>query len=347
MATIRDVAQKAGVSVSTVSYAISGDRPISAEKKALIEKAMKELDYKPNAIARGLASKRSRIIAILFTPEERGLGLSEISLITCAAQAASEKGYHLVMWAMKTHDLDELRQLVRHELVDGVILMEVRNNDPRIPYLKSEGLPIFLFGRDDSATEESFVDTDFSVTMYQSIARLSGQGHRKICFVNQSEETLRSGYGPVLRAHTAFETICRDLRLEGTELLCPSDPLAGYWKASEYLKKNADATAFIVMNDKVLSGVIKACADNGKDIPQDVSIEALASSEAAATMLIPSITAWEMEGDKLMELAVGQLIARLEGTYFEVPRRLIPCTLVERSSSAPLHARSEHTLPGR
>lgn len=344
MATIRDVARKAGVSVSTVSYALSGDRPISAEKKALIERAMRELDYRPNAIARSLASKRSRIIALLFTPEERGLGLSELSLITCAARAATTRGYHLVMWAMKTHDLEELRRLVRQELVDGVILMEVRNRDPRIPLLKDLGLPVFLFGRDDEAPEESFVDTAFEETVYRALSRLSGLGHRSICFVSQSRETLASGYGPSVRAHRAFAAVCADMRLSGTELLCAADPLAGYRLMSEHLENRPDTSACIVMNDKVLSGVIKACADAGRVIPRDLSLEALASSEAAATMLIPAISAWEMESAQLMELAVGQLIARLEDAFFEVPLRLIPCTFVERGSSA--HAPRERGEPG-
>ena len=78
MATIQDVAKRAGVSVSTVSYAVNGTRPISEETRQRIFAAMQELGYRPHALARGLASKRSRIIALLFPTPERGLGITEL-----------------------------------------------------------------------------------------------------------------------------------------------------------------------------------------------------------------------------------------------------------------------------
>ncbi len=335
MATIRDVAKLAGVSVSTVSYAISGDRPVSASSKARIQEAMRELGYRPNAIARSLASKRTRILALVLTPEERGIGLSELALITCAAREAAEKGYHLVLWAMKTHDLSELENQLAHELVDGVILMEVRNADPRIPFLRARGLPFFPFGRDDTAQNESFADTDFELTIYRALTHLVSLGHRSICLVNQSAETLASGYGPVVRAHEAFPRMASQMGLDFEELFSHADPLIGYGLCAGRLAAHPGTTAFLVMNDKVLSGVLKACADSGRSVPGDASVVALASSEATATMLIPAVTAWEMEGNALMGLAVGELIAKLEGKYLEVPRRLIPCRLVERSSSGP------------
>jgi DNA-binding LacI/PurR family transcriptional regulator len=90
------------------------------------------------------------------------------------------------------------------------------------------------------------------------------------------------------------------------------------------------------MNDKILSGVIKAIEDSGREIPDDVSIVSLATSESTATMFLPPLTTLELEGTALMELAIGELIAKLEKTYFEVPQRLIPGTLVERKSSGPV-----------
>ena len=335
MATIKDVAARAGVSISTVSYAISGSRPISRETKALIEKVMEELDYRPHAIARSLASKHTRIIAILFPAVERGIGLSELSLITSAAKSATAHGYHLVLWSMASNDVDELNCLVRQELVDGVLLMEVHNNDPRIPFLKEHDIPFMLFGRDRAWPDESFVDTDFAVTMYQALAWLTGQGHRNVCFLNQSEETHNTGYGPVVRTRDAFTVFSADLRINGSNEFCTADPAEGYRKTADILAASPDTTAFIVMNDKILSGVIKAVEDSGRSIPKDVSIVSLVSSEGTASMLLPPVTTYEMEGAELMELAVGQLIAKLESSYFEVPQRLIPCRLVERESAGP------------
>ncbi|WP_231980491.1 LacI family DNA-binding transcriptional regulator [Tessaracoccus coleopterorum] len=74
MATITDVARQAGVSVSTVSYALSGARPIRPATKARIEAAMAELGYQPNASARSLASRKTSVLAMLYPDADRGVG---------------------------------------------------------------------------------------------------------------------------------------------------------------------------------------------------------------------------------------------------------------------------------
>ena len=97
MATMHDVARLARVSVSTVSYVLTGTRPISEATRTRVLAAMAELDYQPNAMARGLASRRSRIVGLLMPMDERGLGATETAFVTGAAAAASAAGYHLVL----------------------------------------------------------------------------------------------------------------------------------------------------------------------------------------------------------------------------------------------------------
>jgi DNA-binding LacI/PurR family transcriptional regulator len=123
--TMIDVAKRAGVAVSTVSYAINGTRPISDETRQRVFEAMEELGYKPNVLARGLVSKRSRIIALLCPATDRGLGYTELGFVTSASETARENGYNLLLWSLDVNDTDELRQLIQQKLADGVIVMEV------------------------------------------------------------------------------------------------------------------------------------------------------------------------------------------------------------------------------
>jgi len=125
MPTMSDVAKRAGVALSTVSYALNGTRPVSTETRKRIFTAMDELGYRPHALARGLASKRSRIIALLFPTPERGLGFTELEFVTSAANAARDSGYNLLLWSSEIHDQDEMYHLTRQGLVDGVVVMEV------------------------------------------------------------------------------------------------------------------------------------------------------------------------------------------------------------------------------
>jgi DNA-binding LacI/PurR family transcriptional regulator len=334
MSTIKDVARRAGVSISTVSYALSGARPISADTKEVIERAMKELDYRPHAIARSLASKKTRILALVFPPMERELGLSELSLITAAAQAATRAGYHLVLWSLTSTEDEELAELVYQGLVDGALLMEVHDGDARIPFLKAAGIPIFLFGRDRKSTGDNFVDIDFDATMEQALAWLRAKGHERVAFVNQGQDALDALYGPVVRAHVAFAERCGPLGIDGRELLCPADADAARRLLTPLLREPRRPTAVVSMNDRALPGLYRAVEDAGLRIPADVTIVSLVSARATALMCIPPVTTYEMPGSELMDRAINGLIALIENRAEATWRHTLPCRLEERESSA-------------
>ena len=335
--SIKDVAELAGVSVSTVSYAISGRRPISAGKKQCIAEAMQKLHYQPNAIARSLASKRTHIIALLFPPVEHGIGISETELIIQAARSATAQGYHLVIWTLQTDEEAELLQLIQQELVDGVILMEVHSADRRIGVLKRFGIPFILMGRDAEIPAEPFIDIDFFATMMQCISYLKGLGHRHLAFINQSKKSYSSGYGPVVRVHEAFTYLCRNFDMDGTELFCDSNPIQTCAVTEAFLADHADTSAFIVMNDKALPGLIRGVEKQGLRIPEDVSIVSIVSSEGTAALFLPQLTTFEMDIHTLMNAVITQLTAKLDGRYAELTRRLFPCILRERQSTAALN----------
>lgn len=331
--TMKDVAKKAGVSLSTVSYVVNGNRPISEDKKHRVRQAMDELNYRPHAIARSLASKHTRILALLFPPVERGMGASEFSLITSAAQKATARGYHLVFWSLKTKTVAELQELLAQELVDGVILMEVHANDFRIPVLRKASIPFVLVGRDESVGDVTYVDTDFDRTILDALSYLICKGHFYIGFINQSREVYEEGYGPVVRAQEAFVRFGATLRFEGHSAFCQPSPQAGYDLAVKDLAEHPQCTAYIVMNDRTLGGLIKGIESTGRTIPADCSLVSVVSSAGAASLYLPRLTTFELQGEQQMEMAISKLICLLENTYCTVKDSLVPCHLVERESS--------------
>jgi DNA-binding LacI/PurR family transcriptional regulator len=336
MATIKDVAAMAGVSVSTVSYALNGNRSISEPKKLVIKEAARKLGYRPRAIAQSLASGRTHIIAILFPPVDHGIGLPEIDLIMEASKNAMDRAYHLVIWTLQTNDPDELVQLISQELVDGIIMMEVHRKDRRIAVLRKAGIPFILLGRDDEVPGESYIDVDFFATMMRCLVWLKELGHRRVVFVNQSETSFKNGYGPVVRTHESFTELCRSLEISGREYFCESNGEAVLGKMEEIFTACPGTTAFVVMNDKALPGIISGVTKRGLSIPEDVSIVSIVSSSAAASYLVPRLSLFEMDIGRLMEATVSQLIAKIEGRYVEIPERLVPCTLREHRSTGPV-----------
>jgi DNA-binding LacI/PurR family transcriptional regulator len=330
-----DVAKRANVALSTVSYALNGTRSISEETRQRIFAAMEELEYRPHALARGLASKRSRIIALLFPTPERGLGFTELEFVTSAADAARENGYNLVLWSSELHDPNELRQLTQQGLVDGVIVMEVHLNDERINLLREIGFPFSMIGRCTDTTGIGYADIDFEQTTQDVVNYLSKLGHISIAFLNQSQSTFDAGYGPAVRTHTSFEQAMQSVGLKGITRFCRAAPQAGYETFKELLAECPDLTALVTMNERIVPGVMQAIADRGRRIPDDFSLVVIVSSARVAEMIMPPLTTTDAPAAELGRLAAELLIEQLEAEEQDARQVLLPCRLVVRGSSGP------------
>ena len=335
MPTMTSVAKRAGVAVSTVSYALNGTRPISEETRQRIFQAIEELGYKPHALARGLASKRSRIIALLLPNTDRGLGFTELEFVTSAANAAKENQYSLVLWSYDVHDLDELRQLTQQRLVDGVVVMEVHENDARIDMLRQIEFPFSMIGRCTGMDDLGYVDIDFSQTVRDAVEHLAGLGHTEIAFLNQSRAAFEAGYGPAVRTHAAFEQIMAERDHECISRFCRTELRAGYDAFNALLDEHPDLTAIVTMNERAVPGVLHAIHDRNWTVPDDFSLVVIVTSRTIAEMMIPPLTTLEAETGGMGRLGVELLINQLEGRPQEQSQVLLPCRLVVRHSTGP------------
>jgi DNA-binding LacI/PurR family transcriptional regulator len=330
-----DVAKRANVALSTVSYALNGTRPISDETRQRIFAAIEELGYRPHALARGLASKRSRIIALLFPAPERGLGITELEFVTSATDAARENGYNLVLWSSEMHDPNELRQFTQQGLVDGVIVMEVNMNDERINLLRELDFPFSMIGRCADTSGIGYVDIDFERTIQEAVNYLVGLGHNHIAFLNQSQSAFDAGYGPVVRTETEFPKAIQTAGVVGISRFCRSAPQAGYEACKELLAEYPDLTALIAMNERAMPGVMQALADKNWRIPDDFSLLVIASSARMAEMMTPPLTTSDIPATELGRMGVELLIEQLEAEEREALQELIPCRLIVRGSTGP------------
>ncbi len=335
MPTMQDVAKHAGVALSTVSYAINGTRPISEETRRRIFASMEELGYRPHALARGLASKRSRIIALLFPVSERGFGFTEFEFVTSAADVAHENGYNLVLWPTQIHDPEELRHLTRQGLVDGLILMEVQMHDKRVDLLREINFPFSMIGRCADTTGLNYVDINFERTVQEAVGYLHGLGHTYIAFLNQSQEIFDEGYGPAVRTQTRFEQSVAANNLIGVSRFCHANPQAGYEAFNELLAECPDLTALVAMNDRAIPGVMQAVAEQGWQVPDDFSIVAIVSSIRMAEMMMPTLTTSDAPTAELGSMGAKLLIEQLESQNQETQQVSLPCHLVVRGSSGP------------
>jgi DNA-binding LacI/PurR family transcriptional regulator len=336
--TMADVARRAGVSVSTVSYALTGTRPISRPTRERIERAMVELDYTPNAFARGLKSKRSRIIALLFPTRATGLGLSSLEYILGASDHAQERGYHLLLWTTEPDALEDLGQLAGQGLIDGVLMMEVTLRDPRIGVLRKAGVTFTMIGRTEDSTGIDFTDTDFDQCAGLALDHLVGLGHRHIGFINLAASVVQSGRGNAVRLR---DSVCRAAVRAGahlTTLLCDSSARAGREAFRDLVYRDRDATAVISFNEQAVPGVIAGAAELGWRIPRDLSILSVDVPPQAAEMTTPPMTTVGPSAAAMGRHAIDVLIRRVEGEGGSPSQVLFPGQLDVRGSTGPVRS---------
>ncbi|WP_198954648.1 LacI family DNA-binding transcriptional regulator [Kineosporia sp. R_H_3] len=346
-ATMTDVARLANVSVSTVSYVLTGARPISGATRERVLAAIAELGYSPNAMARGLASRRSTLLGLLLPLGEDGVGATVSAFVNGAASAASAAGYHLTLNPVGADDAAPLRELASRRLLAGAALMAVRLDDPRVDVLRELGVPYVLIGRTRDTTGVSFVDIDFDTTMADAVEHLVGLGHRRVVYVNHSQDALAAGDGPTVRTAEAF---ARAMRVHGLEpVMVAVDDGAAHGRAAveEALARDPGVTAFVSMNESATFGVLAALADRGLRVPQDVSVVSVVMAPAVAELAHPALTAMESPGAALGRLAVEALVDQLDRTDRrdadpaddkEVHQQLLPCTLRVRGTSGPVRS---------
>jgi len=331
---MKDVAQRAGVSLSTVSYVLSGIRPISEPTRALILKAMEELDFQPNAVARALASKRTRVLALILSPRERGMGLSELEFVKGASEAARALDHHLVLLTEGMDSEADLAYLKGQGLVDGVILMEVTLDDPRVRFLQALGLPFSLIGGPGPFHRLPYVDIDFDRTFGDVVTHLTTLGHQRVGFVNQSKDLFQAGYGPVVRAQAALESHARDASWDLTMVYSPATPRDGFAACGQLFGSSCQPTAVVVMNDRALPGVLQALAVRNLRVPEDISLVSVLTSSHDAERMMPSLTSADIPSHDLARLAVSHLVRALDQPSAGLETVLLPCPLTPRESTA-------------
>src|SRR5258708_2764331 len=139
MATMKDVAQRAGVAVSTISHALTGNRPVNYKTRQRIFEAIEELGYRPNIQAQALVTGRTQNIGMLFpneyeeeSTESTGLDTIQMEMIWEANLAVQAKGYLLQLYR-KVNDAGDLRSICQN--CDGLLISMVRLHDERISFL--------------------------------------------------------------------------------------------------------------------------------------------------------------------------------------------------------------------
>ncbi|WP_158590135.1 LacI family DNA-binding transcriptional regulator [Amnibacterium setariae] len=341
MVRMQDVAERANVSIATVSFVVNGTKRVSEATRARVESAMTELGFTRNVLARALASRRSRIIALLFPELDTRGNASAMEFVHGASVGAAERDHHLVLWPV-ANDPAALREYLDGGLVDGVLAMEVQLEDPRVPMLEAAGIPFVLIGRTADPSAYAYADIDFETTAHENLDHLAGLGHERIALVLEHPGALgESAYGPPVRLERAYREWAVAHGATAVVAMTARDPAGGAELAEDLLRDHPDVTAVLIANDEAAPGLLRGIRATGRSVPRDVSVLALGMASRTAALCEPPLVHSAPPGYDLGHAAARALIDLVEDADAEPIRTLLPCVLGEGASVAPVRT----TLP--
>lgn len=321
MATIGDVARAAGVSVSTVSYVLSGKRSISAPTRERVERAVEALGYRPHAGARALASNRSNVIA-LMVPFRPGINVQIIMQFVAGVVTTARQFDHDVL-LLTQEDSAGIARMAESATADALVVMDIESDDARLPALRALRLPSILIGVPDDTTALSCVDLDFAAAGRLAVRELARHGHRQLGLVVASRERLehRANYAVRMRSGALEQAEVNGVHVT----VVPAEPTyaGGRVAVDELFAQAPDVTGLVVHNEAALPGVLDRIHQRGLVVPDDLSLVAISPADVAASLPVP-VSIIEVPGHRIGRIAVEMVMARLAGDDTAETRLVAP-----------------------
>lgn len=327
MATITDVARRAGVSAATVSRYLKGE-PVRAEER--VRDAIAALDFRPSVVARSLKSGRTRTIGLVIPDVTNPFFAAVVKGVESVAR---EAGYTISLFNTD-ESVDRESQLVQDlaDRVDGLILAPVSEEDPVPERGRRRGVPIVFLDRDVAGSAFDAVLIDNYGGGSQAAEHLLRLGHERVAIVSGPLDST-PGRG-------RFEGFTETLRAAGLELEPDYVQIAdfrrqgGYQATLRLLGLAAPPSAIFVANNLMTIGALHAVHEIGIKVPEHLSIVGFDDLDLADLLAAP-LTVVDRPMEEQGVLAIRLLLSRLDGTNTGEPRHVVLETrLIERGSSS-------------
>lgn len=333
MAKIHEVANLAGVSISTVSYALSGKRPVSSATRTRIEAAAQALDYAPNAGARMLAGRKTNIFALTEPLRSDTHAPTHMAFVLATAIAARRNDYDVLLLTEEQASIG-MRRVATSGLVDGIIVLDVAPDDERVQIARRIDVPTAFVGVPDDHAGLVCVDLDFERAAGDAVERLAEAGHRTVGLVGHAPPAYRlSNFPP--RVRNGFQDAAHRCGVRAEfRMLEGGGGVEGQARRAVGELLDAGATGVLLhCHDVAHTAVLAEIDARGLRIPDDVSIISVGSSFETGTFT-PALSAFPLIPKDSCELAVDLLMQSLSTDRPEPGIRLIPPVFIDHGSVA-------------
>jgi LacI family transcriptional regulator len=328
MATIKDVAQRAGVHPSTVSRTLSGKIPVDEETRKRVLEAVKALNYEPNVLAKGLKEGRTNTIGLIIP----NICNPIFPLVARAVDDRARLNGLTVILGNTDEDMEVEKHYVDTLLnrwVDGLIFATATDQSDHILKLKERGFPVVLLVRHMKEKVDAFIADNYGGA-YKAVTTLIEKGHRNIAIVNGPLElTLYAerfdGYKKALRdAGIAYDDKLVTSGISGDE--------NGYHVMASLLKNGIIPDAVFATSDPKAIGIVRAIKDFGLRVPEDISIIGFDNLEISS-LLDPQLTTVSQPLYEMGAAAVDKLVELLSSKESTEPQvHVLDVELIMRNS---------------
>lgn len=331
--TIYDVAREAGVSMATVSRVVNNNPNVKPSTRKKVFEAIERLGYRPNAVARGLASKKTTTVGVvipdistpIFSEVARGMediaNMYHYNIILCNSDKKKEKEIRLINTLLEKQ-------------VDGLLFMGGVVTDEHIEAFKTASVPIVLCAT--TSEEESFpsVDIDHEEAAYDAVKTLIESGHRKIGMISGPLTDPASGYRRYQGYRKALEQAGIPFR-EDYVRIGNYRYESGLEVMKYFLELPDRPTAIFAATDEMAIGAIHTIQDSGLRVPEDISVVGV-DNIRMASMVRPQLTTVAQPMYDIGAVAMRLLTKLMNKEQVEQYKVVLPHEIIRRKSVAPL-----------
>ncbi len=340
--TLKDIAERVGKSIPTVSRALGDFADISPETRREVQRVAREMGYEPSVTARNLQRRRTDSVSLIL-PSSRYLRLSDPffgEFVTGVVEKTAEQEFNLnISTDASNAPLETYLKQIRSRRADGFIVVRTRRRDARIDLLREHDVPFVAFGRVDGVNDFHLVDEDSTSGVLQIMSHLIGLGHRRLGCIGEPLELSKSyrrveGFWQGLRDHDIDPE-------EGIFVEANFRQQSGERAADYLLGLERPPTAIVACNDLLALGAMNAARKRGLRIGHDVSITGF-DDIMLAEYASPPLTTVHQPAMEMGRMVADMLLRLIKKKSVDQKQIIIEPQLVVRASTGAPVAGAAH-----